>query len=96
LLVFVPRQLELRGPRGGRKLTDPIDREVGQARQDRTQIVADRDFKSSAGFDHRENRGNARPGLLASDVDPIAAFMQIFANAIMNSRELGKVQIEAA
>src|SRR5215472_15509305 len=60
-------------PSGGRELGDPIDREVSQARQDRAKIVANRDLEPPAGFDYRDNRCNARPGLLASDVYPVAA-----------------------
>jgi hypothetical protein len=56
-----------------RELRDPIDREVGQAGQDRAKIVANRDFQSPAGFDDRDYSRDARSGLLASDVDPVTA-----------------------
>jgi len=78
-------------PSGGRELGDPIDWEVSQARQDRARIVANRDLKPPAGFDYRDNGCNARSGLLASDVDPVAASQGDRAHRVL-SQVIGQLQ----
>ena len=67
-----------------RELCDPIDREVGQAGQDRAKIVANRDFQSPAGFDDRDYSRDARSGLLASDVDPVTAAQGQWAHGVLS------------
>jgi Mu transposase, C-terminal domain/Integrase core domain len=44
---------------------------VSQPRQDRTQIVANRDVQPAAAFNDRHDCCNSRPRLLAADVDPV-------------------------
>ena len=60
-------------PTGGRELSDPIDREVCQARQSRAKVVADGDLQPTTGFDDGEDRGDAWSGILAAEVDPVFA-----------------------
>ena len=55
-------------PTSLRELCDPIDWKVCKAWQDRVKILVHRNFKPSAGFDHRDDGCDARPGLLAADV----------------------------
>jgi hypothetical protein len=60
-------------------LGDAADGQLGEAWQDRSEIVANRDFQPTTGFDYREDSCDARSGFLAAKVDPIFAIMQIFA-----------------
>jgi hypothetical protein len=59
------------GPSGGSEIGDALDGDVGESGHDVGEIVADRNLESSAAFDHGEDCGYARSGLLAADVDPV-------------------------
>jgi hypothetical protein len=50
-------------PGAGCEFADTINRKVTQAWQDRTEVMANRDFQSATSFDHRDYRGNVRSGL---------------------------------
>ena len=58
------------GPGCGRKVSDALDGQMSKSWQDLIQVVADRDPEPAA-FDHGEDRGHTRSGLLAADVDPV-------------------------
>ena len=57
-------------PCGRCEIGDLLNRLVGKSGQDFIQVVADRDPEPAA-FDHGEDRGHTRSGLLAADVDPV-------------------------
>jgi len=59
------------GPGGRCKFGEALDGCIGESWQDVSQIVAHRDLHASAAFDDGEDRGHARSGLLAADVDPV-------------------------
>jgi len=50
-----------------------MHRRVGKSGKHRSQVIADGDIDSAAGFDDRENGGDFGSGLLAADVDPVFA-----------------------
>ena len=50
----------------------------GETGEDRSQVFAHGDVPTSAGFDDGEDGGNFRSGLLAADVDPVFATIEIF------------------
>ena len=58
-------------PCGGCEISDLVNGPVGKSGQDLVQVVADRDPEPAAAFNHGEDRGHTRPGLLAADVDPV-------------------------
>jgi len=60
-------------PCGRCELGDLLNGLVGKSGQDLVQVVADRDSEPAAAFDHGEDRGHTRPGLLAADMDPVFA-----------------------
>ena len=57
-------------PCGRCEIGDLLNGPVGKSWQDLIQVVADRDPEPAA-FDHGEDRGHTRSGLLAADVDPV-------------------------
>ena len=59
------------GPCGRGEIGDELDGPVGKSWQDLVQVFADRDSKPAAAFNHGEDRGYTRPGLLAADMDPV-------------------------
>ena len=59
------------GPCGRREIGDELDGHVCQSGQYFIQVVADRDAKAAAVLNHGEDRGHARSGLLAADMDPV-------------------------
>ncbi len=61
------------GPGGRCEFGEALDGCIGESWQDVGEVVAHRDLHASAAFDDGEDRGHARSGLLAADVDPIAA-----------------------
>ena len=67
------RRLVSGRPSAGREFGDSIDRKIGQAREHRAEVVADREVQTPTGFDDRNDGGNPWPSLLASDVDPVLA-----------------------
>ena len=62
-------------PRSGSKVWKALDREIGEPRENRGQIVAHSEFQPAAAFHDRENRRNLRSRLWAADVQPILSFM---------------------
>jgi len=60
-------------PCGRGKFCDALQRCVGKPRQDIGEVIAYRDVEATTAFDHRDDGGYARPGLFASDVDPVAS-----------------------
>ena len=66
-------------PYGRCEVGDLLNGLVGKSWQDLVQVVANRDHEPAAAFNHGEDRGHTRSGLLAADVDPVFSFMQIFA-----------------
>jgi hypothetical protein len=50
----------------------------GETGEDRSQVFAHGDVPTSAGFDDGEDGGDFRSGLLAADVDPVFASIEIF------------------
>jgi hypothetical protein len=58
-------------PCGGCEISDLVNGPVGKSGQDLVQVVADRDPEAAAAFNHGEDRGHTRSGLLAADVDPV-------------------------
>ena len=50
-----------------------MHRRVGKSGKHRSQVIADGDIDSAAGFDDRENGGDFGSGLLAANVDPVFA-----------------------
>ena len=79
--VFFSRRswLGSSSPSAGCQFGDAADRQIGETRQDRAEIIADGDLQAAAGFDDGEDGCDARTGFLASEVDPVFAIMQIFA-----------------
>jgi len=60
-------------PGGGGKFRDSLKGRVGKPRQDVGEVIAHWDFEPTTAFDDRHNRGHARSGRFASDVDPVAS-----------------------
>jgi len=65
-------------PCGRREIGDLLNGLVGKSWQDLVQVVADRDPEPAAAFNHGEDRGHTRPGLLAADMDPVFSTIEIF------------------
>ncbi len=59
------------GPPGWRNVGDFLNVPVGESGQDVVQVIADGDPEPAAAFNHGEDRGHTRSGLLAADVDPV-------------------------
>jgi hypothetical protein len=55
-------------PGGGREFGDPIAWEVGYARKNGAQVVANRDIESPTGFDNRDDSSDLWTGSLAADM----------------------------
>ena len=53
------------------EIGDLLNGPVGKSGQDLIQVVADRVPELAAAFNHAEDRGHTRSGLLAADVDPV-------------------------
>jgi hypothetical protein len=53
------------------ELGHDVDGAIGQSRQDFGQILADRDIEPPATLHDREDGGDLRPGLLATEVQPV-------------------------
>ena len=66
------------GPCIRREICDELDGHVCQSGQDLMKVFADRDAKLAAVLNHGEDCGHPRSGLLAADVDPVFAIMEIF------------------
>ena len=60
-------------PSGRGDVWDAVNGSVCEAGQDVGEVVAERDFEASTGFHNREDGSYPRPGLLASDMDPVGA-----------------------
>ena len=58
-------------PCGRCEIGDLLNGPVGKSGQDLIQVVADRVPELAAAFNHAEDRGHTRSGLLAADVDPV-------------------------
>src|ERR1039458_10174314 len=69
-------------PSGWGEIGDALDGHMGESRQDSSEIVADRDLEPSAAFDDGEDRRHARSGLLAADMDPVAATSRYCAHGV--------------
>lgn len=65
-------------PSAGREFSDSIDRKVGQAREDRDEVVAERQAQAATSFDDRNDGGDSWSSLFTSDVYPISAVMERF------------------
>ena len=63
-------------PRRRGKVGKTLDGNVGNARQNGGQIVADRDLQPAARLHDGQNRRHFRPGLLAAYVDPVLPIMR--------------------
>jgi hypothetical protein len=59
------------GPCVGCEIGDALHLCIGESGQDVSEAGAHRDFEPTAAFDHGEDRGHTRSGLLAADVDPV-------------------------
>src|SRR5258708_5553857 len=73
--VFFSRRswLGSSSPSAGCQFGDAADRQIGETRQDRAEIIADGDLQATAGFDDGEDGCDARTGFSASEVDPVFA-----------------------
>jgi hypothetical protein len=60
------------------ELGHALDRAVEQTGQHLEQVLSDGDAESTAALDNREDGGDLWASLLAADMDPIAAFIEIF------------------
>ena len=58
-------------PHSGSKLWEALDREIGESRKDREQIIAHGKLQPPAAFHHREDRCDLRSRLRASHVYPV-------------------------
>jgi len=65
-------------PSCGGEFGDALDGRVGEPREDGAEVVAHRDLEPAAAFNHRQDGGHTRPSLLAADVDPVLAAIEIF------------------
>jgi len=65
-------------PCGRCEIGDLLNGLVGKSGQDLIQVVADRDPEPAAAFNHGEDGGNTRSGLLAADMDPVFSSIEIF------------------
>jgi len=61
------------GPGGRCKVSEALKVDVCESRQDIGEITAHGDSEPPATFDHRDDGGYSRPGLLAPDMDPVAS-----------------------
>jgi hypothetical protein len=59
------------GPCVGCEIGDALHLCIGESGQDVSEVGAQRDLEPTAAFDHGEDRGPTRSGLLAADVDPV-------------------------
>ena len=76
LAAYYSRVLLLPDSPGRRgEVRETLDGNVGQTRQNRSQVVADRNLHPAAGFHDGENRGDLRPSLLAAYMDPVLPVM---------------------
>ena len=62
------------GPCGRCEIGDLLNELVGKSGQDLVQVVADRYPEPAAAFNHGEDRGHTRSGLLAADMYPRTHF----------------------
>ena len=69
-------------PCGRCEIGDLLNRLVGKSGQDFIQVVADRDPEPAAAFNHGEDRGHTRSGLLAADMDPVFSAQRYAAHGI--------------
>ena len=58
-------------PRRGGKVSEALDGDVGNTRQNSGQVVADRSLDAAAGLHDGQNRRHLGPGLLAANMDPV-------------------------
>src|SRR5271167_2427396 len=65
-------------PGSGCKCRNALDREIGKARKNRSQIVTHWEFQPTAAFHHRKNRRDLRSRLWAADVYPVLSSIEIF------------------
>src|ERR1017187_8361553 len=58
-------------PRRGGKVSKTMDGNVGNTRQDGSQVATDRNLHPAAGLHDGQNRRHLGPGLLAAHMDPV-------------------------
>jgi len=80
------------GPCIRREICDELDGHVCQSGQDLMKVFADRDLEPAAAFNHGEDRGHTRSGLLAADVYPVFSTQGYAAHGIFR-RVVAKFQL---
>src|SRR5258707_15853442 len=83
--VFFSRRswLGSSSPSAGCQFGDAADRQIGETRQDRAEIIADGDLQARAGFDDGEDGCDARTGFSASEVVPDFATKYYCPNGVL-------------
>jgi len=61
------------GPGGRGAISEALKRRIGKSRQDVGEVITYRDVEAATAFDHRDDCGYSWPGLLTSDMDPVAS-----------------------
>ena len=61
------------GPGGRGTIGGVVNSRVGQAWQDVGEVIAYRDVETVTAFDHRNDSGYSRSGLLTADMDPVTS-----------------------
>src|SRR5277367_3813667 len=60
-------------PSFGREFSDAIAGKIGQPREHRAEVVAERQAQAATSFDDRKDGGNSWSGLFTSDVYPVSS-----------------------
>jgi hypothetical protein len=60
-------------PGGRGTISEAVKRSVCKPRQDVGEVMAHRDVEPATAFDHGDDCGYSRSGLLAPDMDPVAS-----------------------
>src|SRR5579863_4709685 len=61
------------GPCGRGTISEALKGRISKVWQDVGEVIACRDVKSATAFDHRDDGGDSRAGLLTSDMDPVTS-----------------------
>jgi len=61
------------GPCGRGTISEALEGRIGKTWQDVGKVFAYRDVETATAFDHRDDCGYSRPGLLTPDMDPVAS-----------------------
>jgi hypothetical protein len=59
-------------PGGRGTINEAMKGRIGKAWQDVGEVIAHWDLEAASAFDHRDDCGYARPGLLTPDMDPVS------------------------